>query len=143
LRGRAAVGRTRREGPWHRGAKKGRLGQELAAALAAEAAAEVTRLAAAAAASVAAGAGLEAAENAIRAGLVRLGAGVLEDLLAADPGHAGPRAACGHRHQARLVAGRLRTCCTRRSMAPACPWCRPRPRAGPARARTGGRAPAR
>ncbi len=70
--------------------KKGRLSRELAAALAAEAAAEVTSLAAAAAAALAGGAGLEAAEKVIRAGLLRLGAGVLEDLLAADPGYARP-----------------------------------------------------
>jgi hypothetical protein len=63
--------------------------------LAADAAAEVTRLAAAAASSIAGGAGLEAAERAIRAGLLRLGAEVLEDLLAADRGYAGPRAGCG------------------------------------------------
>ncbi len=85
--------------PWLAGAKRGRLGQELAAALAAEAAAEVMRLAAAAAASLAAaGQGLEAAEKAIRAGLIRLGASVLEDLLAADGGYAGPRLDCGCGH---------------------------------------------
>ena len=71
--------------------KKGQLSRELAAALASEAAAEVTRLAAAAAQSVAAGQGLEAAEQVIRAGLLRLGAGMLEDLLAIDAGYAGPR----------------------------------------------------
>ena len=53
-----------------------------------------------AAASLSAGAGLEAAERAIRAGLIRLGAGVLEDLLAADPGYQGPRTGCGAGHQA-------------------------------------------
>ena len=79
---------------------KGRLSQGLAAALAAEAGAEVTRLAAAAAASLAGPAGLEAAERAIRAGLIRLGAGVLEDLLAADPGYRGARTSCGAGHQA-------------------------------------------
>lgn len=51
----------------------------------------MTRLAAAAAQSVAAGQGLEAAEQVIRAGLLRLGAGMLEDLLAIDAGYAGPR----------------------------------------------------
>jgi hypothetical protein len=66
----------------------------------------VTRLAAAAAASVASGGGLEAAEKAIRAGLLRLGAGVLEDLLAADPGYAGPRAGCGCGHQAKIAGYR-------------------------------------
>jgi hypothetical protein len=42
----------------------------------------------------------EAAERAIRAGLLRLGAEVLEDLLATDRGYAGPRAECGDGHQA-------------------------------------------
>ena len=51
----------------------------------------MTRPAAAAAQSVAAGQGLEAAEQVIRAGLLRLGAGMLEDLLAIDAGYAGPR----------------------------------------------------
>jgi hypothetical protein len=69
----------------------------------------VTALAAAAAASLAAGQGLEAAERVIRAGLVRLGGGVLEDLLAADPGYAGPRAACGAGHQAELAGYRDKT----------------------------------
>ena len=86
-----------------------RLGQELAAALAAEAAAEVTRLAAAAAVPVAAGQGLEAAEKAIRAGLIRLGAGMLEGLLAADPGYAGVRVACGRGHQADLAGCRAKS----------------------------------
>jgi hypothetical protein len=66
----------------------------------------VTALAAAAAAALAGGAGLEAAERAIRAGLLRLGAGVLEDLLAADPGYAGPRTDCGAGHQAEFVSRR-------------------------------------
>ncbi len=60
----------------------------------------MTRLAAAAAASIGGGGGLEAAERAIRAGLLRLGAQVLEDLLAADRGYAGPRASCGQGHDA-------------------------------------------
>jgi len=66
----------------------------------------VTRLAAAAAASIAGGAGLEAAERAIRAGLLGLGAEVLEDLLAADPGYAGPRAGCRAGHQAAFAGYR-------------------------------------
>ena len=81
------------------GQKKG-LCDQLAAALSAEAAAEVTSLAAAAAVSIAGGQGLEAAERAIRAGLLRLGARVLEELLAADVGYAGPRAGCGAGHHA-------------------------------------------
>ena len=66
----------------------------------------MTALAAAAAASVAGGAGLEAAEKAIRAGLLRLGASVLEDLLAADAGYAGPRLDCGAGHVAVFAAYR-------------------------------------
>jgi hypothetical protein len=66
----------------------------------------VTRLAAAAACSIARGAGLEPAERAVRAGLLRLGAEVLEDLLAADRGYAGPRAECGAGHQAAFAGYR-------------------------------------
>ncbi len=66
----------------------------------------MTRLAAAAAAAVGSGAGLEAAEKAIRAGLLRLGAGMLEELLAADTGYAGPRVPCGQGHEAHLVSCR-------------------------------------
>ncbi len=69
----------------------------------------MTQLAAAAAASIAGGAGLEAAERAIRAGLLRLGAGVLEDLLAADAGYAGPRLDCGAGHQAAFAGYRDKT----------------------------------
>jgi hypothetical protein len=68
----------------------------------------VTRLAAAAAASLAGGAGLEAAETVIRAGLIRLGASVLEDLLAADRGYAGPRVDCGAGHRAQLAGYRAK-----------------------------------
>jgi hypothetical protein len=66
----------------------------------------VTALAAAAAAVLAGGAGLEAAERAIRAGLIRLGAGMLEDLLATDPGYRGPRTGCGAGHQADFASRR-------------------------------------
>jgi len=69
----------------------------------------VTALASAAASSIAAGGGLEAAERVIRAGLLRLGAGVLEDLLAADAGYAGPRAGCGAGHQAAFAGYRDKT----------------------------------
>jgi len=61
------------------------------------------------AASLAGGEGIEAAELALRAGLARLGRGVLEDLLAADAGHRGPRAECGSGHQARFVSYRDKT----------------------------------
>jgi len=69
----------------------------------------VTALASAAASSIGAGGGLEAAERVIRAGLLRLGAGVLEDLLAADGGYAGPRAGCGAGHQAAFAGYRDKT----------------------------------
>ena len=69
----------------------------------------MTSLAAAAASSIAAGQGLEAAERAIRGGLLRLGASVLDDLLAADAGYAGPRAGCGAGHQAEFAGYRDKT----------------------------------
>jgi hypothetical protein len=43
---------------------------------------------------------MEAAETVIRAGLLRLGGSMLEQLLAADDGHRGPRVRCGRGHQA-------------------------------------------
>src|SRR5713226_1284478 len=49
---------------------------------------------------------MEAAEAVIRAGLLRLGGSVLEQLLAADRGHRGPRAPCGRGHEAEFVAYR-------------------------------------
>jgi hypothetical protein len=61
------------------------------------------------AASLAGGEGIEAAELAIRAGLIRLGRGVLEDLLAADAGYRGPHAKCGAGHQAEFVSYRDKT----------------------------------
>ena len=42
----------------------------------------------------------------IRAGMLKLGAGVLGKLLAADPGYRGPRADCGAGHQAEFVSYR-------------------------------------
>jgi len=45
-------------------------------------------------------AGMEAAEAVIRAGLLRLGGGMLEQLLAAGRGHRGPRVPCGQGHEA-------------------------------------------
>ena len=59
--------------------------------------------------SLAAGQGLEEVEVALRAGLTRLGCGLLEGLLAADSGHRGPRAGCGAGHQAELVSYRDKT----------------------------------
>jgi hypothetical protein len=73
------------------------------------AAAEVGQLAAAVAAALAAGGGLEAAELAIRAGLTQLGRGLLEPLLAADPGFRGPRAVCPAGHQAEFASYRDKT----------------------------------
>jgi hypothetical protein len=43
---------------------------------------------------------MEAAEAVIRAGLLRLGGSMLEQLLAADRGHRGPRVSCGQGHEA-------------------------------------------
>lgn len=59
--------------------------------------------------SLAGGEGVEAAELAIRAGLTRLGRGVLEDLLAADAGHRGQRVDCGAGHQAEFESYRDKT----------------------------------
>jgi len=42
----------------------------------------------------------------IRAGMPQLGRGMLEKLLAADPGYRGPRVDCGNGHQAGFVAYR-------------------------------------
>jgi hypothetical protein len=41
--------------------------------------------------------------------MLRLGAGLLEDLLAADAGHRGPRVDCGAGHQAEFVSYRAKT----------------------------------
>jgi hypothetical protein len=43
---------------------------------------------------------MEAAEAVIRAGLLRLGGSMLEQLLATDPGHRGPWLPCGQGHEA-------------------------------------------
>jgi hypothetical protein len=48
-------------------------------------------------------------ELAIRAAVTRLGGGMLERLLAADPGYRGPRADCGAGHQAKFIACRDKT----------------------------------
>jgi len=58
---------------------------------------------------LAAGGALEAAELAVRTAVTRLGRGVLEELLAADSGHRGPRSECGAGHQAEFVAYRDKT----------------------------------
>jgi hypothetical protein len=74
--------------------------------LAREKADELARLAAQAARSLGCEAGLEAAEAVIRAGLLKMGSGVLGRLLSADLGYRGPRTGCGNGHQARFVAYR-------------------------------------
>ena len=76
-------------------------------ALAREKAAEIARLAAEAARSLGCGdAGLETAEAVIRAGMLKLGGGMLGRLLAADPGYRGPRVDCGQGHEAEFIAYR-------------------------------------
>ncbi|MGH3193170.1 MAG: ISKra4 family transposase [Streptosporangiaceae bacterium] len=76
----------------------------------AEFAAELDKLTAAAVQALApGGAGLEKTELAIRAGLSRVGGSLLEGLLAADPGHRGPRAACGAGHEAEFISYRDKT----------------------------------
>ena len=42
----------------------------------------------------------------LRAGLLRLGGAMLGEALSADPGHRGPRADCGHGHEAVFVGYR-------------------------------------
>ncbi len=42
----------------------------------------------------------------IRAGMLKLGAGMLGELLSADRGHRGPRVPCGHGHEAAFVSYR-------------------------------------
>ena len=75
----------------------------------AEESAEIGRLAAEAARSLGCGdAGMEAAEAVIRAGLLKLGCGMLGGLLAADR-FRGPRVPCGHGHDAEFIAYRDRT----------------------------------
>jgi hypothetical protein len=49
---------------------------------------------------------MEAAGAVIRAGMLRLGGGILEQLLAADPGYRGPRVPCGQGHDAGFVSYR-------------------------------------
>jgi hypothetical protein len=49
---------------------------------------------------------MEAAEAVLRAGLLKLGCGMLGQLLAADPGYRGPRVPCGHGHEAAFVSYR-------------------------------------
>jgi len=62
-----------------------------------------------AARSLGAGGGLDAVELAIRTARTKLGAALLERLLAADTGYRGPRADCGAGHQAVFVSYRAKT----------------------------------
>jgi hypothetical protein len=52
---------------------------------------------------------MEVAERVIRAGLLRLGAGMLGGVLAADRGHRGPRVPCGNGHEACFAGYRDKT----------------------------------
>ncbi len=96
MRGPPGGGWRRRAGPFRGG--RGKRG--LRAALAAEKTAEIGRLAGEAARALGCGNGLAAAEAVLRAGLLRLGGGVLGEALSADPGYRGPRVGCGHGHEA-------------------------------------------
>jgi hypothetical protein len=49
---------------------------------------------------------METAEAVIRAGMLKLGCGMLGQLLSEDPGYRGPRVPCGHGHDAGLAAYR-------------------------------------
>src|SRR3984957_7612950 len=70
-------------------------------------AAEITRRAGEAARALGCGnAGLEAAERVIRAGMLKLGCGMLGELLSADRGHRGPRVPCGNGHEAEFISYR-------------------------------------
>jgi hypothetical protein len=75
--------------------------------LAGERTGEITRLAGEAARALGCGdAGLEAAETVIRAGMLKLGCGILGELLSADRGHRGPRVPCGSGHEAEFISYR-------------------------------------
>jgi hypothetical protein len=82
----------------------------LCATLTAEKSAEIGQLAAEAARSLGCdGAGLGAAEAVLRAGMLKLGGGMLGQLLAADPGQRGPRVDCGQGHEAEFTDYRDKT----------------------------------
>lgn len=70
----------------------------------------MTRLAALAAATLSADheQGLAVMETAVRAAMTALGARLLEQLLAGEAGHRGPRIACGAEHEAGFVAYRAK-----------------------------------
>ena len=83
-------------------------GGGLFADLQAEFHAEVARLSALAAAQLGdpGGDGLRTVELAIRTAMLKLGGSLLEDLLAVDTGHRGPRVACDQGHGAEFVSYR-------------------------------------
>ena len=54
-------------------------------------------------------AGLEAAGQVIRAGLLRLGGSILGEVLSADRGHRGSRVPCGNGHEAAFAGHRDKT----------------------------------
>jgi hypothetical protein len=108
-----AICEARPAAPAGTGEQAGPAGDEqlgpLITALREEMSAEIGRLAAEAARSLGCGAGMEAAETVIRAGMLKLGGGMLERLLAADPGYRGPRTGCGAGHQADFISCRDKT----------------------------------
>jgi hypothetical protein len=96
LRGSPGDRRSRRRRPLRDGRGKGGLRESLTA----DKAAEIGRLAAEAARSLSCEAGLGAADAVLRAGLLKLGWGVLGEVLSADPGYRGPGVDCGRSHEA-------------------------------------------
>ncbi len=68
--------------------------------------AEVERLAALAADALGSGAGVAPVELAIRTAMIQLGAELLQQLVATDTGHRGPRIDCGKGHLAEFVGYR-------------------------------------
>ena len=120
----------------------GRRKKGVSAALATAWPAEVGRLAGEAARALApGGAGLAAAEAVIREGVLRLGGGILGELLSADAGYRGPRVACGNGHEAAFtgyrgkvintVVGEAAAAAGLVPLRPVQARPRPRPRAGP------------
>lgn len=73
--------------------------------------AEVARLSTLAAGSLATGdgPGLAVLELAVRTAMAKLGAALLEDLLATPAGHRGPRIDCEAGHQAEFISYRAKT----------------------------------
>src|SRR5271166_5968425 len=74
--------------------------------LAEERSAEISRLAAEAARSLGC---KDTAEAVIRAGMLKLGCGMLGQVLSEDPGYRGPLVPCGHGHEADFISYRDKT----------------------------------